>query len=281
MTHRLPALAALAAGAVLATTSGAARAAPLLSVVTATSPVVGIDSATFDSSASALARSTATATFSDGSRQTAGFTITTLGAQGALADAQQSGFQLFVGSDSSSNEQPLFLLLNLHPTLTLTALRIDGRGSGSGRAAFDLAIGSNGTAVGTPGSAAGVTFTQVSPAYPASLGGTLLATYLDPLALAGAAAEGDLFGSLQVDFDFESPVASISGLPPPSQFGGVFSRFEFRADLDTVTYSAVSPPPRDPPTDPPAGTVPEPASASLLGLAALLGWAARRRRVPA
>lgn len=292
MTHRPIALAALAAAAAaLATVSGAARAAPVVSVVTAASPVLGIDAVTSSSLASALAQSTVTAIFSDGSRQTAGFTVTTTNGPGGgnvQATATDSGFLLVVANDLGVGEEPLFSLLNLHTTLTLSALRIDGRGSGSGRAAFDQAIGTVGQGVGTPGSERGITFSPVT-AYPNSIVGTLLATYLDPLALAGASAVGDLFGSLQVDFDLESPFVDITGLPPVTQFNRSFSSFEFRADIDTVSYTAVSPPPKDPPADPPAGpptdpsagTVPEPASASLLGLAALLAWAARRRPVPA
>lgn len=278
MTLRSLPLAALTALAAMAAAPDGARAAPVLSVLTTATPVRGIDSVNFDSAASVLSQSTVTATFSDGSQLSSGFVIQLGG--GFQASATTSGFLLTVESDSSPLTLPLFTLRNLDDTRTLTALRIDGRGTGSGRAAFDLRTGTDPTETGTPGSEGGLPFSPQTT-FPNSLGGTLTATFLDPLALPGSAPFGDLFASLQVDFDFESTAVAISGLPPQSQSNGELSRFKFIADIDTVTYTADGPPPKDPQpdpqTDPTVGSVPEPASASLLGLAALLGWAMRRR----
>lgn len=277
MKRFLPAL-AIAAALCGLSAPGTARAAPTFSLLTPASPTRGITSVAFDNNASALALSTVSATFSDGSQVSTGFSIRMV--RGGLtpefvAQAESSAFMVLAFTSSDPQERPLFEVHNLDPLLTLRSIRIDGRGAGGGHAAFDLPLGANGLDEGTPGSSRGLALAPLTR-YPSSIGGNLIASFLDPLALAGAAAVGDLFGSLQIDFDFESSVADFTGLPPPSQFNGVFSRFDFMADLDTVSYAAVTPP-KDPPTDPPTGTVPEPGSAALLGLAACLGLRARRR----
>lgn len=234
-----------------------AQALPVQSWSEAASPSRDITTVSSNATAQAMDGAVATVFFSDGSSDQATFAGTAIGSD-YLSLAQTSSFQISAGSVGGVVSRPDFSIVNLDASRTVVGFAIDGRGAGSGRAAFDRALGPGGVDTGTAGSATGVDLTLDFTGR-SFLTGTVDITYSHPLTLNGAAPAGDLFGSIEVRMAF----GTILGLPPSNQFSGVFSDIDFGTDVDTVDYAAVA-------------VVPEPGSIVLL-LASLAALALLRR----
>lgn len=209
----------------------------------------------------------ATAFFSDGSSAQALFVGSESGLDQASVAQAAGRFAVVAVSSGSLVSAPEFSILNFDPTLTLMGFRLDGRGDGDGHAAFDRGLGLSSTGPSTDGSAAGIDLT-LSFKLRTFITGHVHVAYSHPLGLNAADPVGDLFSTVDVSVSFDT----LIGIPPTTSFSGVFSRFDFSADLDFVDYAAVTAPPPD------GGTVPEPASLALVALVGLVGLTARLGR---
>jgi hypothetical protein len=128
------------------------------------------------------------------------------------------------------------------------------------RAAFDRGLGvTDAQRPSTQDSATGIDL-HLDFSGRTFLTGTVNIFYSHPLALTSAAPVGDLFGAVEVRMDLDI----IGGLPPVTQFSGVFCSIKFVSDMDTVQYAA---------------PIPEPSTLILSGIGlAGLALAARRCR---
>ena len=177
-----------------------------------------------------------------------------------LSIASTGSFVAIAESSGSQASRPDFSLANQSQLRTITGFRIDGRGDSTGRSAFDRGLGVTDTQPpSTPDSATGIDL-HLDFTGRTFLTGTVNIFYSHPLALPGAAPVRDLFGAVEVRMDLDI----IGGLPPVTQFSGVFSSIKFVSDMDTVQYAA---------------PIPEPSTLILSGIGlAGLALAARRCR---
>ncbi|WP_108263169.1 hypothetical protein [Mangrovicoccus ximenensis] len=190
-----------------------------------------------------LAGATVTATFADGVSQT-GTLAATRATRSALPLAD---FDFGLAMAGSTYRRP-FIITNTAGT-ALVSLAIDLADANS---VFDL---TNGGRVGTPGSSLGRTVTETGDTI---LDGTVAATYSGIVSVGGAAAAGDLFTQLTLDFSGTAGGGLASG-----------TSWNFIADTDTVR-----------PGDLQLAAVPLPAAALPFGLVlgGLAGLAGLRRR---
>ena len=229
-----------AAALALAAAAGAAQADASHTFVVDTALPQGISSVITLGTADVLLGARAYAFFSDGSSSQADFVQIGSGAElGAVAEAS-GAFVLAASSNASvdTGRPQEWQVTNLHPTRTLVGFAIDGRNSGSGKAAFDINFGASLLEEGTPGSSQGGSL-LMDFNLRSFITGTVTVTYSQPLALNGAGAVGDLFGRVDVALAY-SNVGLNGGLPANL---GVFSQQRFSTDIDLVTYVPTSPVP--------------------------------------
>lgn len=224
------------------------------------SPVRQVTAVSSIGTASALNGALATVFFNDGSADQAVFAGGPL-AGGAFSAAETANFAIVASSTDSDSAFPDFSISNFDTVRTLTGFRIDGRGDGTGQAAFDRGLGVTDTSrPSTPGSGTGIDL-HIDFTGRTFLTGNVDIAFSHPLSLAGEMPVGDLFSTVEVRLQLDT----LTGLPPVTQFSAVFSTVRFNSDLDTVVY---------------ATPVPEPSQAGLLlaGLGVLLAGARRRAK---
>lgn len=237
--------------------SQVAVAEPTQTWQTLVSPVRQITSVSSAGAAGVMGGARVTVIFDDGSSDQALFEAQSAGID-ELSVASTDRFVMIAESTGSQASFPDFSLSNTDSARTIVGFRIDGRGDGDGHAAFDRGLGITDTSSpSTPGSSSGIDL-HLDFTGRTFITGTVNITYSNPLSLAGAAPVGDLFGTVEVAMSFNT----LIGLPPVTQFSGVFSSIPFASDVDRVDYAA---------------PVPEPADAWLLGAGLAVLVAVRRR----
>lgn len=222
------------------------------------SAVRQITAVSSEGSAALMNGARATVFFDDGSIEEAVFAGGSV-VGGAISVATTTGSVIVADSEGSVASFPNFSISNVDTVRTITGFRIDGRGDGTGQAAFDRGLGVTDTLrPSTPGSQTGIDL-HLDFTGRTFLTGTVDITFSNPLSLPGTAPVGDLFGTVEVRMQF----GTLVGVPPVTLFSAAFSTFKFNSDIDSVVYAAAP--------------VPEPSDAWLLmaGIGVLIG--ARRR----
>jgi hypothetical protein len=235
--------------ALAATLGSAAQADPGLSIVRDLGDPAAASSVTFFGTPLALDGTLATAFFNDGTSEQVLFKVS----GGTFATAV--GLRFVIGAEPGDNSQPGNLFItNLDTSAALVSFMLDGRGSGSGTAGFDVSALTS--AASTPGSNEGrelvMDFTRRS-----FIQGLVTTTYSVPVALNGAPAVGDLFAVVRVDMAYSN--AGLNGGLPAGH--PTLSSQNFRTDVDTVIYSPV----------------PEPSSMAMFAVGTMLLLGAKRR----